>query len=62
MDLANVHAGLRIRSLELHPDNPIRVSPDYHTDHPEPVWLMYKKGTRLELGVRKGEAEKKSAV
>lgn len=62
VDLANVHARLRIRSLELHPDNPIIVSTDYHTDQPDPVWVMKKKGTRLELGVRKGEAAKKSAV
>lgn len=62
VDLANVHTGLRIRTLELHADNPIRVSPDYHTDQPDPVWVMLKKGTRLELGVRTGDAAKKSAV
>jgi len=54
MDLANVHTRLRIRTLELHPDNPISlsgVSPDCCTDQPDPVWVMWKKGTRLELGV-----------
>lgn len=54
MDLANVHTSLRIRTLELHPDNPISlsgVSPDCCTDQPDPVWVMWKKGTRLELGV-----------
>lgn len=57
-----MHTRLRIRTLELHPDNPISlsgVSPDCHTDHPDPVWVMCKKGTSLELGVRKGEAEEK---
>lgn len=39
MDLANVHTGMRIRTMELpNPDNPISVPPDCHTDQPDPVW------------------------
>lgn len=39
MDLANVHARMRIRTMELpNPDNPISVPPDCHTDQADPVW------------------------
>lgn len=41
VDLANVHTGLRIRTVELHPDNPISVSSDCHTDQPDPVWKRH---------------------
>lgn len=37
VDPANVYTGLRIRTVELHPDNPISVFSDCHTDQPDPV-------------------------
>lgn len=57
--LANAQTGKWIMCAVLHPDNPIKVFPDYHTDQVDPVWVMQKKGTRLR--VREGKAAKKSA-
>lgn len=40
VDGATVYAGHRIKWLESDPDNPIKVSPDYQTDQPDPIWAM----------------------
>lgn len=55
---ATVSTGQRIKWLELNPDNPIKVSLDYHTDHPDPIWAMKAKGPEEE--VRESEVTTKS--